>query len=473
MGWWAGMAGAVPHERLRGYLQGLGPQARAMLLAELERSRLRGSDIPGADIILGALLPEAPDGPRPLRADTPARLFFTPLEPFLCDAGGGRRRIGRIERAALSPIWQWIGRDVAPDVTRSFVSAIADANSAGDDAAVAQLTREFQDQIAYALGAIMVSVPQEERARRRLAAQVGTNDAFHDLHMLHTVLTHRDTLGVLAQRIPVAIRSLADDHLINVHAALRMAIAPHPALLTPGLALVMGRLAAPWQLIRLAAKSAESPAKVAQSPLAYAVTFVISDLTITADDLRAALKAGRFPQAAALLRTLHDGVRGMRTELDLSRASSWARELAALLGDVSDILQTEIETVPGRVRRLMRPRKAAEIRPDSVLDPAEVQETQALIAFVGVCRNCASELAINHPASHAYSALKSLVDAGVPSLVEALRGAKASERSFRQSQIDAAIRFAEVLFGPDYAMAVSKAAALSAQARNTSASRGS
>ena len=465
------MAGAVPHERLRGYLQGLGPEARALLLAELERSRASGSDIPGADVILRALQPQAQDVPRPLRADTPARLFFTPLEPFLSDAGGARRRLGRIERSALAPIWQWIGRDVAPDATRSFANGIADATSTGDDDTLARLTREFQDQTAYALGAIMVSIPQEERARRRLAAQVGSSDAFRDLHMLHTVLTHRDTLGVLAQRIPVAIRALADDHLVNVHAALRMAIAPHPSLLTPGLALVMSRLAAPWQLIRLALKSAESPAKVSHSPLAYAVNFVISDLASTADDLRAALKTGRFPQAAALLRTLHDGVRGMRTELDLSRASSWARELAALLGDVSDILQTEIETVPGRVRRLMRPRKAAEIRPDSVLDPSEVQETQALIAFVGVCRNCASELAINHPASHAYSALKSLVDAGVPSLVEALRGANAPERSFRQSQIDAAIRFAEVLFGPDYAAAVSKAAALSAQTGNTAASR--
>jgi hypothetical protein len=140
-----------------------------------------------------------------------------------------------------------------------------------------------------------------------------------------------------------------------------------------------------------------------------------------------------------------------------------------LRGEISDIVQAEIDTAPGRVRRLMRPRTAAEIRPDSLLDASEIQETQALIAFVGVCRNCASELAINHPASHAYSALRSLVDSGVPSLVEALRGAGPAERAFRRSQVDAAIRFAQVLFGPDYAVAITRAAEIPAQSKSASA----
>jgi hypothetical protein len=467
------MAGAVPHERLRGYLQELGPQARAMLLAELERSHLLGNELPGVDLILRALLPETEDAPRAMRTHPQARLFFAPLEPFLFDAGTARRRLGRVERSALVPIWQWIGRDVAPDATRTFESDVAAAMTARDSARMASLTRAFQDEIAYALGAIIAGVPQEERARRRLAGQVGTADAFRDLHILHTVLTHRDTLAALAERIPANIYLLEGELLRSVYAAVRVTVAAHPALLSPALGLVMNRLTIPWHLIRLTVASAQSGVGLVQSPLAYAVTFVLSYLASVAEELRAALKAGRFAHAAVLLKRLHDSIRGIRTELDLSRASAWARELAALLGEVSDILQSEIETVPGRVRRLMRPRKASEIRPESTLDPVEVQETQAQIAFVGVCRNYASELAINHPASHAHSTLKSLVDAGMPALVDALRGTGATERSFRQSQIDAAISFAEVLFGPDYAAAVAKAAALSAQSGNSPTSRAS
>ena len=58
----------------------------------------------------------------------------------------------------------------------------------------------------------------------------------------------------------------------------------------------------------------------------------------------------------SLLKCIHDAVRGVRTELDLSGDSHWARQLAAIRSEMSDVLTAEIESVPGRVRRLVRPR---------------------------------------------------------------------------------------------------------------------
>ena len=57
------------------------------------------------------------------------------------------------------------------------------------------------------------------------------------------------------------------------------------------------------------------------------------------------------------------------------------------------MLKTAIESAPGRVRRLLRPRPAAEIALGSALDPGDVADTEALIQLVGACRNYASELA--------------------------------------------------------------------------------
>ena len=47
-----------------------------------------------------------------------------------------------------------------------------------------------------------------------------------------------------------------------------------------------------------------------------------------------------------------------------------------------------------------------EIRPNSVLDPNEVAEVEALVEFVGVCRYFASELAINDMTQRALSELR-------------------------------------------------------------------
>ena len=79
---------ATPAENLRGYLRQLTPQTRARLLAEVERLRLNGEDLPGADIIMAELRPDTkPDtkSPPPDRLDHAARHFFRAIEPYLTD----------------------------------------------------------------------------------------------------------------------------------------------------------------------------------------------------------------------------------------------------------------------------------------------------------------------------------------------------------------------------------------------------
>ena len=71
-------------------------------------------------------------------------------------------------------------------------------------------------------------------------------------------------------------------------------------------------------------------------------------------ELRTEVKAGR--PVTSMLKDIHDAARGLRTEMDMSVDSPWSRQLAAIRSDVSDLLKAEIETAPGRVRRLLRPR---------------------------------------------------------------------------------------------------------------------
>jgi hypothetical protein len=92
-----------------------------------------------------------------------------------------------------------------------------------------------------------------------------------------------------------------------------------------------------------------------------------------------------------------------------------------------------------------------------VLDPDEVAETEALVAFVGTCRYFASELAINEITQRTFSELQQYLDSSIQALLDALRRAGPGDRSFRQSQLDTAVRLCATVFGQEYAARLGKA----------------
>ena len=114
--------------------------------------------------------------------------------------------------------------------------------------------------------------------------------------------------------------------------------------------------------------------------------------------------------------------------------------------------------MPGRVRRILRQRADKDISTAPKIEASDVEETAALIDFVAICRTYASELAINEVTLRTYSDLQHYVEQSTEALVQSLRGGDTKARAYRQMQVKAAIRFCEVLFGPDYASLMSRAA---------------
>jgi len=447
-----------PAERLRTYLRELKPEARALLLAELERGALSGDDVPGSDLILRELRRMVPPAP-PAGLPSADRLFFAPIEPFVIVDNPGRKHRGRVAQSSLAPVWQWICRDLAADDAKTYVAQVSQLLAANDRKTADQIVRAFQDRIARYLREQISRVARDDKARRRLGAQIGTPKALDEVREVCGILTFRDTLSLIASRLPSNIGSLADEQLDNVKALLDSPTARHDDVFTHAVLLVMSRLGAPWQLVRLAVRAAgtDDADRVEQTGYAVAVAVVLSELEAKVWRLRAALKGSETKSAAALLKDIHDTTRGLRTEINLSADCAWARKLAAFRSEVSELIEGEIESIPGRVRRLLRPRPSREIAPDSTLDPADIDETEAAIELVGTCRNYAGELAINEVTLRVHSDLQSLLDTGTSALLDALRNSADSDCRYRGSQADAAVRFAAKVFGPNYASLLAKA----------------
>jgi hypothetical protein len=473
-------AGGVPVERLREYLRQLPPSAQSLLALELERAASRGDDSPGGEVLLrevrcfargsSAVVPNTSTsnfGNSSLgdpNVGDPVSLFFRPLTPFLIDDDPERKYQGRMARACLEPLWAWIRRDLVPEEARTYCDAVTRALLADDMAAGDQLTRSFHDQVLNHIGAALGAINSDDKARRRLAGQIGTPNALDDAAGLMLILSARDIITRIEEQLPLLIRNLSEQSLDQVKMLIDAEAGRSPDLLAYVLVLVMGRLAAPWQLIRLAIKAVDSDSttRIAGTSYALAVTVTLADIERTVRALKSALKRGADERVISLIKSIHNAVRGLRTELDMSTDSPWGLQLAQIRAEVSGLLKAEIESMPGRVRRLLRPRPSTEIARGATLDPDEVAEVETLIAFVGACRNLAGELAISEMTLRTYHEVQHYLDTGTQALLDGLRNAGDNDRAFRQAQVDAAIRFCAKAFGKDYAALITKAAEVAA-----------
>jgi hypothetical protein len=456
----------TPNERLRDYLGQLPPQSQALLMREFERAIERGEDAAVARLVLDQLRKlvrrTADEDEREMRprSEDAARYLFRPIEPFLVDSNVPMRP-GQIRRSSLLPVWQWLARDGAPDAVREFEAALE--RLPNGEAAEAGL---YKLQLAAARAIFEVTSPTGEGGPRALA-RIGGPGVIEDLLPIGSVLQAREAMETLGGRLPITVRVFGDSQIISACEALNIPTLQAPQLLPFALSLVVQRLNAPWQIIRIAIRMAASDdeVRVAATPYGMAVTIAMHDLFCLAANLRTDIRRGQLANVSDNLKALHDGVRGLRTELDLRQDSTWGRQLAAIRAEISNTLHSEIESVPGRVRRILRQRADKDILGGARIDSTEVEDTAALIGFVAVCRTYAGELAINEVTLRTYSDLQQYAEKTTEALVQSLRAGDIRARGYRQVQAEAAVRFCEVLFGRDYASLMSRAidSALSAE----------
>src|SRR5581483_4934035 len=343
------------------------------------------------------------------RTDNPTRLLFRSLEPFLID-NNVAPRVGQIRRASLLPIWQWLRREGAPELALAYETALANGPESGTTLEIEAAIRKLQIAAAEAL--LASAAPSPGVDHRRALSRLGSPEAAEDMLSIAHLLQGAEALDILKGRLPSYLRVFNDQQIGAVTDALNIPSLQTPQLLPFALSLVVQRLAAPWQIIRLAIRMAASDdeLRVAATPYGIAVTIALHDLSCVSATLRSDIKRGHFNDVAQHFKILHDGVRGLRTELDLRNDSAWGKQLASIRAGISGALQSEIESVPGRVRRLLRQRADKDITAGAHIDASEVEEIAALIEFVAVCRTYASELAINEVTLRTYSDLQHYVE---------------------------------------------------------------
>lgn len=456
---------AAARDRLRDFLRQLPADARAKLASRFEHVDANGPDQAIASLVLKELKsfdnPPSPEPP-PMSDIDAMRLSFRFLDPFLVDRGKAPPSPGRIDRASLIPIWRVISADLLPAETATFAREWSEADRAGALARAEAACRKFQVRIAEAIANATAAAASDDVKRpvSRLSPEIVA-----DLLVIMAAFKNREALEALQSRLPFEMKNFTVDQAAATLRSMDVPSLQTAQVLPLTLLLIMRRLQIPAQLIRIgiAATESDDASKVAAGPYGVAVSIVLQELSAQIAQFRQILRHSRNEDLREQLKRIHDGIRMLRTELDIRSDSPWGRQLSSLRAEISGFLQSELETASGRVRRLLRPPRD-DLRPQ--VDEIEVGETAQLIDLVLVCRDYAGELALNEVALRTYSDLRQYLETASNALIERMRSSRPVDLDLCQKQLTAAMRFCQSMFGAEYVSTLSKAAGMARQAES-------
>jgi hypothetical protein len=341
--------------RLMEFLQRLAPPTRSNLLDELERLELCGAEIPGAGEVMETLRAEfRSNGQTQKRNSTPARHFFSPIEPFLAEGSSEYSPIGRIQRSSMSAIWEWISRDLLPTMARDYTKNVTELIGADKQREARQAAATFQTKVTKAAENMLGSSDGASQIGTRLAAYTASPSVFEDLTKMLGAMSARDALAKLNEALPAKLPRFEDAEICKVTPLLDSFAKNNSAQVPFALTLVTARLNIHWQLMRLATKAAptKNAADIAATPYAAAVAMVLDRLEDRRGMLRVALKRERILVAKEILIDIYDTEYALRKNIDLAE-SDWGKRLDALMASIAALVESETRRFPDNVGHVL------------------------------------------------------------------------------------------------------------------------
>ncbi len=345
-----------PVDRIWEFLQRLSPLTRSCLLSELERLELSGVDMPGSADLQARLRAEfRKDGTSGHRTANPSRYFFMPVEQLLIDGSPEHANEGRIARGSLTPIWEWISRDLLPTMARDYNAQMKDLIATDRQREIRQVASAFQTKVTKSLEGTLARAEGIEQVRSKLKAYTASPSIFDDVVKLMKAMRAREELARFADTLPDRIVEFDDPQVKKMTQLLDELRKKQPDALPFALTLVAKRLKEPWQVMRLATKAARSKnaADVLATPFAMTVTMVLDQLEDKRLALRVALKNNRVATAKEILASIYDVEYAIQVRIDRIEDSDWGRRLHAIMSSTGTMVEAEIKRFPDEVAHVL------------------------------------------------------------------------------------------------------------------------
>lgn len=400
---------------------------------------------------------EQRDAGRQSRASWAQRIeaaFFAPLRPFVIGNELSLKQQGRIYERHLGAIWTWIIRDVAPI---DYEQALG-ADPYDVDADAAPIARKLRRDVASRMLEHLRLVEDDQKARQKLAAQVGGEAAFRDLRDVLYVFQRESAFASLLGQWPATLtaydvtdQSRVVDSIGVALDELRLAVPfVGVAMLSRTANAILPVLAA----VKLAGSS--DPRVIAGSRFAGFVEVTLSEIERDVADAETGVR-DRLGRGKLFgdLRAYHETMRNLRFALDIDSVPHWLKRAGASRTRISELVAREIEQAPGLVRRALRVESLAG-EYGARFDTAAFEDAEFAVRLLVEARIAADSLAVNDLVSRTRKQVEQTLEVVTNKLMADLKGNQVIDRQSLLDALDGAVKLSALVFGDDYASIVRK-----------------
>ena len=234
-------------KQLKALLGGLPVAIAARLAKAIEVDRLSGGSALPHDLILDAVRPSLRRTPPGDRTPTPLRLFCRPFEDLLTLQPRKEKMRGRIARASISPVWNWLSQTLVPDEASAFAMGVKTAVIAPNPSDVLKRAAQFWTIAAQALQAALAS----EKGRKAARALLGNDLTVADAQEMALLLSIGSDVTEVQALLPAHTPSLTDDLIWKLREIYDRVTISVPDAASYVAVIAMNRLERPWEALKL------------------------------------------------------------------------------------------------------------------------------------------------------------------------------------------------------------------------------
>jgi hypothetical protein len=332
-------------ERLAQFLSKLSPLTARKLALGLEREKLRGTALPYEAIMSGLRPKLGASGEKRPGLGNAFRQFCIPFEDLLEDKTRRVKQQGRICRNSISPVWNWLSRDLLPDAVADLSARVTEHALTGDEVALEAAISVLHSSASAAIIKALNAARRDPQQRRALEQALGGEAVLEDAHEMAQALAIAPALRAVQASTPKPIAEFEEDLVYFTRDIYRQVLDSNSenAIYVP--LSVMGRLSQPWQILRFVKKIARQNTDILLTETELAVLGEILFRQI--EDIATRYAAQRAGEQNLNL-MLQDvtwfarASKGIATEIDLRRVGEWGQRLLAARGRMSATVSDEI-----------------------------------------------------------------------------------------------------------------------------------
>ena len=458
--------------KVKNYLENLSPKARRMFLTSIESSKDKGISDKSLEMFVSvARSLERADKSKGARQDRIMRTFFRPIEPFLYSGKLETKVHGRIARQSIGRIWTWIVRDVAAPPLGALLKSERDGTL--DDDQIDDSTADVRAETLRVVRAHLSDIRQLPRGTQRLSVQLGGDEQIGDLEDILEIFAHETDFENLLRKVPKKLTKQdleADSFAIKI---IKAFVQSFPKDASFAAAALLSR----FEHTRLLTNTAMQLAKtdvgktISASPYGAFIDILLSEVERHIQSFAHHQEVGAATaELVRDLETYHELVRAVEVDLELEGAVEWNRWLATLKRRMSELVTIEIEPLPAQLRRVLRCSKPTGEAPN--FDPHLASDVSRALSVLTVVRKSVDSLAVNELQTRCWRAAEHTIETMTYALIDRLRSCPSEERQLLVKKLDAGIEYSRVIFGNDYAAALSRNRNSAASGKEKHASSG-